>query len=125
METKLVLVVDDEVDLAQVVADALADEGYAVAIAHDGRIGLLRLAEHKTDLVLLDIMMPSPDGPEMLAKMRATPAFADIPVVVMTTAEYDGIAASLPPHQGVLSKPFTHRELLDTVARLVGAHPNA
>ncbi len=125
METKLVLVVDDEVDLARVIADALADEGYAVALAHDGRVGLVRLAEAKTDLVLLDIMMPSPDGLEMLAQMRSTPALADIPVVIMSTIEYDGIAASLPPHQGLLPKPFTHRELLDTVARLLRTQPKA
>ena len=125
METKLVLVVDDEIDLARVVADVLVDDGYAVAIAHDGRIGLLRLAEHKTDLVLLDIMMPSPDGPTMLAQMRATPAFADIPVVVMTSVAYDGIAGSLPAHQGVLPKPFTHRELLDCVDRFLRRQPKA
>ena len=125
MDTKLVLVVDDEIDLARVVADTLADEGYAVVLAHDGRVGLVRLREQKTDLVLLDIMMPSPDGAEMLATMRATPAFADIPVVVMTTIEYDTVAASLPPHQGMLAKPFSHRDLLDTVARLLGAQPKA
>lgn len=125
METKFVLIVDDEVDFARVVADALADEGYGVALAHDGRVGLVRLAERPTDLVLLDIMMPAPDGPAMLATMRATAAYADIPVVIMTSVEYDTIAATLPKHQALLKKPFTQRELLDVIARCLDEHPRA
>ncbi len=112
-----ILIVDDEFGLADVIAEMLGERGYDVEIAINGKQGLLRLAERKADLVLLDSMMPVLDGPETLRAIRTTPALAAIPVVMMTSVpgpmpeEVEGL------HQGVLRKPFTPEQLFDAVER--------
>jgi CheY-like chemotaxis protein len=63
------LVVDDDADLADMLADILRDEGHEVRIAHDGKEGLALLAEGLPDAVLLDIEMPVLTGAQMAAKM--------------------------------------------------------
>src|SRR4051812_40362155 len=82
--TRSVLIVDDEFGLADVTADLLTEEGYDVAIAINGKIGLESLAARRADLVLTDLMMPVMDGPEMILRMRADPKLAEIPVILMT-----------------------------------------
>jgi len=57
-----VLVVDDEPDILLMLRMSLEDEGHTVVMAADGESGLQRLAEHRPDLVLLDVMMPVLDG---------------------------------------------------------------
>ena len=81
---RTILIVDDEFGVANVLAAALADEGYRVFVAANGRQGLDRLSENKPDLVVLDFMMPLLDGAGMARAMRADPAFADIPIIMMS-----------------------------------------
>jgi CheY-like chemotaxis protein len=110
-----VLVVDDEVAIATLVADALEDEGYQVRMHHDGASALLDIVNDTPDLVLLDIAMPVMVGDELLRYLRAH-GFPHLPVIVMT--------AGLHPEQyleqgadAVLAKPFDLQKMLDTVQR--------
>lgn len=70
-----VLVVDDEPGFCDTVKDVLEEEGYAVAVASDGRAGLelLRAAPAAAALVILDLVMPLLDGLEVYRAMRADP----------------------------------------------------
>src|SRR5437868_3202309 len=110
-----VLIVDDEVVIADAVAAVLEDEGYRVATATNGQEGLTRAAELKPDLVLVDMMMPVMDGEEMCRRLREDPATRRIPVVVMSAVHRS--VRDLPfDYVAFLSKPFDLDTLLDTIA---------
>ncbi len=81
---KTVLVVDDEQDIILALEILLADEGYEIMTAHNGREALERLAERMPDVVLIDVMMPILSGPDTIARMRADPEYREIPVVLMS-----------------------------------------
>jgi CheY-like chemotaxis protein len=70
-----VLVVDDEFGIVDVLETILTDEGYRVLTACNGKQGLVRLAEERPDVVLLDLMMPILGGAGMLREMAAVPAY--------------------------------------------------
>jgi two-component system OmpR family response regulator len=80
----LVLVVDDDADIARFVEMNLVFEGFQVVVAYDGQEALAVIEQRRPDLVLLDVMMPRMDGPTMLMRMHADPAFAHVPVIFMT-----------------------------------------
>ena len=70
----LVLLVDDEFSVAEVLQSVLADSGHEVMTAVNGQQALERLGERRPDLVLLDFMMPTMDGPAFLKAMKQDPA---------------------------------------------------
>jgi two-component system, chemotaxis family, chemotaxis protein CheY len=81
----VILVVDDDADIVDALADALTDEGYAVAIAKDGleALSYLRVSPAPC-LILLDWMMPRCDGPSFRQRQLADQTMASIPVVLVT-----------------------------------------
>jgi len=80
----LILVVDDNPDVRLALSTLLQDEGYEVAEASDGDLGLDAARERKPDLILLDLMMPRMDGFETHKELKKDENLADIPVVVLT-----------------------------------------
>ncbi len=83
---KRVLVVDDEPSLRQLYVEMLTSEGYEVKEAGNGQEGLVVCASFKPQLILLDLMMPIMNGIAMLQKLRESPEFKDLPVIVLTNA---------------------------------------
>ncbi|MES1205881.1 MAG: response regulator [Pseudomonadota bacterium] len=82
-----VLLVEDDTELREAVAEALEDAGYAVLVAANGREGLdLVRGEHPPAVVLLDLLMPVMNGWEFCEAMRASPETARVPIVVMSGA---------------------------------------
>lgn len=83
--TTRVLVVEDDPDLRAVFTEALADEGFEVRSAAEGReaLGLLRQAGPQPCIVLLDLRMPGMSGWELAAHMRRSPTLEHIPIVVV------------------------------------------
>jgi len=79
-----ILIVDDESDCRSPLARLLQIEGYQIAQASDGLEALQRVEEQKTDLVLLDLLMPRLDGVGFLERLRADPRFKDVPVFLVT-----------------------------------------
>jgi DNA-binding response OmpR family regulator len=114
-----ILIVDDEFGLADVVAEILAENGYEVAIAINGRLGLASVEESRPALILLDIMMPVLDGPAMLRLLRANPDYVQIPVVMMTALPEALSESDMPLYQAALLKPFTPDALLKTMQSLL------
>ncbi len=108
-----VLVVEDDDALREVVAEAIADAGYVVLQAENGRIALEKMRAESPCLVLLDLMMPVMDGWEVVATMRGDPSLANVPVCILTAQ--DRVAP--PTSSRVLSKPVTLDTLLDTVGQ--------
>jgi CheY-like chemotaxis protein len=111
-----VLVVDDSTDAVEALAQILEYEGYAVATAYDGRAALEYLGGHPTpDLIVLDLMMPIMNGWELRAELAKVPAFAKVPIVVMTAlAQAAKIEAD-----AIVAKPIDLKRLLLIMDRLL------
>ena len=96
-------------------SEVLLCEGYEVAEAQDGAEGLRAARDHRPDLILLDLMMPTMNGWDFRAAQMTDPAIAPIPVVVISAALPDQVhAIGAVAH---LHKPFDLADLLETVQR--------
>ncbi len=111
-----VLVVDDDTAIAEMIQEVLEMDGYRVARAVDGESLRTALVEQPR-LILLDINMPGMDGPEVARRLRADPATAHIPIVVMSSQIARGGVPPEMPHDDRLPKPFALAALSATVAR--------
>lgn len=120
-----ILVVDDEFGIADVLQEILADAGYGVAVALNGRQGLERARELPPSLVLADFMMPVLDGPGLLRALAADPALAAIPVVMMSSLPEPAVIAACAPLRpaGFLRKPFRIAAVLRAIALALGEPP--
>ena len=124
------LVVDDEVELAQLVADYLRREGYAVDVALDGERALELARSTPPDVVVLDLMLPGIDGVEVCRVLRT---FTDAYVIMLTarSEEVDKLIGLSVGADDYLTKPFSPRELVARVKallrrpRLPAADPDA
>jgi DNA-binding response OmpR family regulator len=116
-----VLIVDDDPDIRALVTYRLTASGYDVIAAGDGEAGLAAAREHAPDLVLVDWMMPRLTGVELCSRLRADPATAGIPVVLLT-ARTDDVAMRSGWEAGVdeyITKPFSPRELAARVDEIL------
>lgn len=85
VQRQKVLVVEDTLPVATIMQVALLKEGYDVLVTHDGVDGLKAAVTEKPDLVICDAVMPRMDGFGLLRAMRANPATADIPIILLTS----------------------------------------
>lgn len=76
-----IMVIDDDPEMLQLLRRTFELEGYDVALAADGASGMMLLRDRKPDLLILDIMMPGPDGYMVLERIRQS---YDIPVIMLT-----------------------------------------
>jgi CheY-like chemotaxis protein len=101
-------VVDDDAGIREALADLLADEGYHVLAAANGREALDHLyaaGAPRPCVILLDLMMPVMNGSQFYAEMRADPALSSIPVVILSADA--GIAEKSKPYGGrFITKPM-------------------
>jgi CheY-like chemotaxis protein len=116
VETKSILLVDDEFSIVDALAEVLQWEGYSVRTAPNGQRALEELARAPASLILLDYMMPVMDGLQALAKIRADPVWQKIPVVLMTAATLPDAASGW---DALLRKPFEANALLKLLRRLL------
>jgi CheY-like chemotaxis protein len=84
---KRVLVVDDDPEARILLAKILGEEGARVELASDGNQAMLSVTQTPPDLVLLDLMMPGMSGFEIVARMRALPVTAQVPVIIVSAKE--------------------------------------
>lgn len=118
---KHILVVDDNVMMLKVIKEHLHDK-YDVATAVNGKVALKFLERKRTDLILLDYEMPQENGPSVLAKLRASQATKNIPVIFLTgVTETKKIkeALALKP-QGYLLKPIDYDKLMQEITKFLG-----
>jgi DNA-binding response OmpR family regulator len=118
-----VLLVDDEPNIVLSLEFLMRQAGYDVRVARDGDAALRAVAERAPDLVLLDLMIPGRDGYEVCEAIRADPACAKTKVVMLTARSREverekGLALGADDY---VTKPFSTRELVDRVRRLLDA----
>lgn len=118
-----ILVIDDEEGTVNVLMAVLSDAGFETAGATNSRDALAKLGRNHVDLVLLDFIMPEPDGAALLRLLRDERGFEGMPVVLMSGVPESMVRRRCRGYQAFLRKPFSLDELLSTVERL--AKPRA
>ena len=119
--TPLALVVDDEDSIRLLIEVTLEMEGYRVITAPDGPTALALAAQHRHDVVTLDIMMPGMTGWEVAQRLGRDPLTRGVPIVVVSGKPL-GELESAPDRSlayAVLSKPFDFATFVDVVAAAV------
>ena len=79
-----ILIVDDDPSARQTVVALLENENYELELVEDGFQALQVIGKIQPDLILLDVMMPGMDGFEVCRRIRATPKFAEVPIILIT-----------------------------------------
>jgi DNA-binding response OmpR family regulator len=117
-----VLVVDADALIRRLLIEVLADGGYHVRLAADGRAGLTALRDRRPDAIVLEAELPDQGAPDFRAAQRRATGGADVPVLLVGTTGSAHLAA-LARALGAaawLAKPFDPDALVATVARLTG-----
>ena len=118
-----ILIVEDDADLRDTLADVLTQSGYEVAEAPNGRLALQHMEQQPAEVVVTDMLMPEMEGVEtIMAIRRAYPAVKVIAISgggINSGESYLAIARVLGTHK-ILSKPFVPRELLEAIRELIG-----
>lgn len=116
---KSILVVEDDTDIRESLAYLLADEGYDVACAVDGREALSYLHDgHTPSVILLDMMMPEMDGLSFREAQQQEPALASIPVVALSASSALVQRAKSMGAAAALEKPFGPEQLFKVIERV-------
>jgi len=121
-----ILVVEDEAALLALLRYNLERQGFNVEEATDGQEALLRIAEAKPDLVLLDWMLPAMSGIEVCRQIRRRPATRDLPVIMVTarTEDQDAVRALDTGADDYIAKPFAVEALLARIRALLRRSSN-
>jgi two-component system phosphate regulon response regulator PhoB len=121
MSKKRLLLVEDETDMAGLVATRLRKEGHEVTIVGDGAAALDRVRTDPPDLAIVDIMLPHMSGTDLVAEMRQDPRTAGIPVIMLTAkAEESDIVVGLSlGADDYITKPFSLSVLVARVAAVL------
>jgi DNA-binding response OmpR family regulator len=114
-----VLIVDDEVRLAEGVRRGLEAEGFAVDVAHNGVDGLWRAREQQYDAIVLDVMMPGMSGYLVCAELRAEGNWTPILFLTAKDGEWDEVEGLDTGGDDWLTKPFSHPVLVARLRALV------
>ena len=120
-QTRRLLMVEDEEDIAFILRFLLERNGYQVDHAADGRVALERLAGEVPEIVLMDIMLPYHDGIELVERLRATPGWQSVPVLMLSAKarEADIVRALELGADDYVTKPFQPEEVLARIRRLL------
>jgi two-component system OmpR family response regulator len=118
MNSKRILVVDDDPDLRELLRDYLGENGFAVETVADGAAMWRQLADRPPELVILDLMLPGEDGLSLCRKLRAQ---SDLAILMLTARgdETDRIVGLEMGADDYLPKPFSPRELLARVKSIL------
>lgn len=120
---KKILLIEDEQLMIELLEKRLIREGYEVAVARDGVVGLKKMKEVKPDLVLLDIIMPKMGGFEVMETMSEDEELKKIPIIVISNSgqpvELDR-AKRLGAKDWLIKTEFDPQEVIDKVIKQIG-----
>ena len=119
-DKKRVLYIEDEEDTLMLVTILLENNGYEVIGAPSGEAGLEIMRRQKPDVVLLDLMLPGISGKTVFNQMKADNALKNVPIVLLTAwGASSGVGIQKDLVEDYLLKPFSSRDLLDTLERVL------
>ena len=120
--SKRILVIEDTEDNRTIIRDLLTSAGYEMIEAVTGEEGVAMAAEHKPDLILMDIQLPVIDGYEATRRIKAIPELKGTPVIAVTSYALAGDEQKTRDAgcDGYVAKPFSPRQLLAKVREFVG-----
>jgi len=127
-EGRKILVIDDDPDILEALTTVLESQGYQVATARDGVEGLDRLRAEKTDLIILDLIMPRMNGFEMYKRLKnpERPDYGDIPILLLTSLREESSRRRFELETGMemavddyVEKPISPQIMLERVKKLL------
>jgi DNA-binding response OmpR family regulator len=118
----IVLIVDDNESSVAVIRTILLARGYEVRIARDGLGAIESVQQRRPDVILLDVIMPGPDGMQVLDRLKLDPKTTSIPVIMVTdkTEDRDVLAGYENGADYYITKPFTGQQLLYAIGLVLG-----
>ncbi len=121
LEGLKILVIDDSKTIRRTAETLLAKEGCEVYTALDGFDALSKIADHRPDIILVDIMMPRLDGYQTCSLIKHNKVFKGTPVIMLSSKDglFDRARGRLVGSEQYLTKPFTKDELLAAISRHV------
>ncbi len=122
MSERKALVVDDEFHIVQVVAIKLRNNGFDVLTADNGSEAYKLACQHNPDVIVTDYQMPQMTGLELIEKLRQNESTAETPVLMLTARGFaiDDQQAETLKIAACLSKPFSPREVLQSIEQVLG-----
>ncbi len=114
-----ILIIEDEKKVADFISNGLAEEGYAVDVAHDGDQGSFLATTNEYDVILLDIMLPKMDGFTLCTKLRYEDNHTPILMLTAKDAIKDKVRGLDAGADDYLTKPFAFEELLARIRSLL------
>lgn len=114
-----ILMIEDELNIAEAVRFILDRDGWKLSLHHDGQGGIEAIRALRPRMVILDLMLPNRSGAEILSELRGDgdAGFAATPVLLLTARGQ--IAEGMAGADEVLAKPFANEELRDLVRRML------
>lgn len=122
MQSKTVLIVEDQIEFLAIYKLYLERNGYRVLVAEDGESAVRTAREHHPELILMDFSVPGLDGIGATEILKGDPATSDIPVLLLTAHTYGSVGrrAREAGCDGFISKPCEPRRILSEVAQRIG-----
>ncbi|MDX5357064.1 MAG: response regulator [Rhodobacterales bacterium] len=119
---KHVLLIEDEPNISEAIRFILTRDGFRVSCHHQGRDALDVVRAERPDALILDAMLPGRNGYDILRDLRAEPATAALPVLMLTARGQgrDRELAEAAGASGFMAKPFSNAEVLASVRALLG-----
>lgn len=113
-----VMVVDDSKTIRRTAETLLQREGYNVITAEDGFEALAKIADHKPDIIFIDIMMPRLDGYQTCALIKNNAEFKSTPVIMLSSKDglFDKAKGRIVGSDQYVTKPFSKVEILEAIA---------
>lgn len=114
-----VMVIDDSKTIRRTAENLLKKQGCDVVTATDGFEALAKIAEHKPDIIFVDIMMPRLDGYQTCALIKNNRNFKDTPVIMLSSKDsiFDKARGRIVGSEQYLTKPFTKDDLLNAIKK--------
>ena len=121
MAYESILVVDDSPTELQLITTPLRSQGYRISVARNGEEALRKAAAEQPDLIVLDIIMPKPNGFQVCRKLKRQEDTSDIKILFLSSKDQasDKAWGLRQGADGYLTKPFDEKELLVSVAQLL------
>jgi DNA-binding response OmpR family regulator len=119
--SKKILVIDDSHLMGHVLEEELSKKGFEVVVTYEGKSGLLKAAEIKPDIIILDLVLPDMPGEEVCRQLKKDPETEKIPVIMLTgkDSDVDHVVGRVLGAQAYIAKPFDLSQLMEEISKYI------